>query len=41
MTCKTTTEYNSKTTKSKYLETKPKSRSISVKEKSVEGFPGW
>ena len=40
MTYKNTSKYNSKTTKSKYLETNQKSRSISEKsgEKSVDGF---
>ena len=38
MTYKNTSKYNSKTTKSRYLETKQKSRSISVREKSVDGF---
>ena len=38
MAYKNTSKYNSKTTKSWDLETKQKSRSISMREKSVDGF---
>ena len=38
MTYKNTSKCNSKITKSRYLETKQKARSISMREKSVDDF---